>query len=169
MSQVIACITNNGVIEIEEELSMEIQDYFNWLKEEIEGTRIVMSSRYRDLKMFPEEVLEGQEVIYVETVEQMVEEISEHKKVTILGGEDLFEGAIRIVDSIKLAEIDVVYQGDKFFPDFDVEGYGVRYIREIEDGKYTGVIKEYYRKEKKIRNKEYRLGLKRCLNNEERR
>lgn len=140
---------NNGAIECSGKPIVSLDDYFNWLKKEIEGTTVVIGKRFDILEVIPEEILKGNKQEVVCTDEEVEKVLQENKEVTILGGERVFEASIDKVDKIKLAEIDGVEYGDTYFPYFNVDNFGVKYLGEVEGKHHTGVIKEYYRKSKK--------------------
>lgn len=64
------------------------------------------------------------------------------QKVFIIGGQEVIEESLPLADKMILSEIKMEFDGDRFFPDIDLEKWQL--ISEIENKDF--VIKEYLRK-----------------------
>jgi|SRR5699024_6563630 len=146
--QIVACVTSNGGIGKDNDFIVKTDEYFNWLVEEVEGTIVVVGKRTYELGILPEEVYENEYYVITEEVEEQLHTLDEQEKdVSVLGGTNVFHEFIEHADVIKCAEIDGYFVADEYFPEFDLEKYGVKFIGELEKKHGKGVIKEYYRKE----------------------
>lgn len=141
--RMIACITSNGAIGLEDDFIIHSSEYTEWLKEEVEDTFIVVGKKTYDLGVLPEEVFQN-DYLVVEDEEEI--EINTDKDISVLGGESVFEIFIDVANIIYLAEIDGYYVGDRYFPEYDVDDFDVEFVKELEELEAVGILKKYIKK-----------------------
>jgi len=143
----VACVTSNGGIGKDSDFIVKTDEYLQWLVEEVKGTVVVVGRKTYEKGILPEEIYENEHYIFNENIEEELREVAKQgKNISILGGERVFYEFIEYVDVIKCAELDGYYKADKFFPDFDLDMFGVEFLGELEKKHGKGVIKAYYKK-----------------------
>lgn len=69
-------------------------------------------------------------------------EVKNFQKVFIIGGQEIFEESLPFADKMIISEINIEVDGDRFFPDIDLEKWELKSSVD----KLDFVIKEYLRK-----------------------
>lgn len=140
----IACITSNNAIGKDDEIVVKSKEYEKWLKEEVKGTFIIVGKKTYDENVLPEDIYDNEYFILKDDVEEI--DVYNEKDISIIGGEKTFETFVDQADVIKLAEMNGYYTADAFFPEFDVDCYDVKIIKDLDEKNEVGVIKEYWKK-----------------------
>ena len=71
--------------------------------------------------------------------------LANSEEVFIIGGQQLYEEAITIADTLYITEIDIEVEGDTFFPEFDENNYVKTLIKEV-DGEIRYRYKKYQKR-----------------------
>lgn len=127
---IIAAISNNGVIGKNNSLPWHLPEDLRKFKRETVGNTVVMGRK--TWESLPTKPLPGRQNIVVTrnpcyhaagaevvpSIEAAVN-ISEHEKVFIIGGSELYAHAIELADVLSITEIHASVDGDTFFPRID--------------------------------------------------
>ena len=71
--------------------------------------------------------------------------LANSEEVFIIGGQQLYEEAITIADTLYITEIDIEVEGDTFFPEFNENNYVKTLIKEV-DGEIRYRYKKYQKR-----------------------
>ena len=71
--------------------------------------------------------------------------LANSEEVFIIGGQQLYEEAITIADTLYITEIDIEVEGDTYFPKFDENNYVKILIKEV-DGEIRYRYKKYQKR-----------------------
>ena len=71
--------------------------------------------------------------------------LANSEEVFIIGGQQLYEEAITIADTLYITEIDIEVEGDTYFPKFDENEYHKTIIKEV-DGQIPYRYKKYQKR-----------------------
>ena len=71
--------------------------------------------------------------------------LANSEEVFIIGGQQLYEEAITIADTLYITEIDIEVEGDTYFPEFDENNYVKTLIKEV-DGEIRYRYKKYQKR-----------------------
>ena len=73
------------------------------------------------------------DVIVKNSLEDALEYCKNYDKIFIIGGQSLFEGGLKVADTLELTRVDGNYDGDAFFPEINFDGWILK-NREAKDG-----------------------------------
>lgn len=71
--------------------------------------------------------------------------LANSEEIFIIGGQQLYEEAISIADTLYITEIDIEVEGDTYFPKFDESKYQKTLIKEV-DGEIRYRYKKYQKR-----------------------
>ena len=71
--------------------------------------------------------------------------LANSEEVFIIGGQQLYEEAITIADTLYITEIDIEVEGDTYFPEFNENNYVKTLIKEV-DGEIRYRYKKYQKR-----------------------
>jgi dihydrofolate reductase len=133
MIAIIAAMSKNRVIGNQGKIPWRIKGEQRRFKELTTGNTIIMGKRSYEEIGRP---LPDRKTIVVSSTKSYVAEnlitacslqealnIAEEEKVFIAGGEQLYREALPIANTLYITEIDLVTEGDTYFPEFNKEDY----------------------------------------------
>lgn len=155
MIRIISCITSNGVIGKDNDLVVKIKEDLRRFKEITTGKIIVMGrGTWESLPTKPlpnrrnivltskKREIEGAEVF---NSKDDILELAKSEDIYIIGGESLYREFLDDATELLLTEVGGYYEGDRFFPEFDVNNYNVVAMEDFEETYFTGTFKTYRR------------------------
>ena len=134
MLSIIAAVSKNRVIGLDNDLPWRLPNDFKYFKATTLGKPCLMARRTFDslggvlkgrtnIVLTTQQNFEAEGAIVVHSIEQGIAVANEHlgdtKEIMVLGGATLYEQILPIVDRLYLTEIDAEFEGDTFFPKFD--------------------------------------------------
>lgn len=135
---IIAAISQNGVIGKDNELPWHVPREMQYFKEQTAGSVMIMGRKTYDA--FPEPLpnrvnivvsrsaIAREGFIMCRSLQEAIEKAKSFgKKIFIIGGAEIYKQAIPLVDEMYLSYIKDCYEGDTCFPKFDKADWTVKH------------------------------------------
>ncbi len=146
MLSIIAAVSSNGVIGIENRLPWQLSDDLKRFKSITTGHNVIMGRKtYESIgKPLPNRLnivitknlsyKPSDPIIVVNSIDQAIRKSCATKETFLIGGENIWRQSIGFVDKIYLTRVNKEFEGDAFFPTLD--------DKEWELEQYQGVFQD---------------------------
>ena len=159
MISLIAAISKNYVLGMNGKMPWHLPEDFAWFKQQTIGKPVILGRKTFDsfggkplpkrhhfvISRYAQQNTEN--VTWVSSLEDAIKQAKEitDGEIMVLGGGEIYSQAMQYVDRLYLTEIDAVYEGDAFFPNFDLSKWQKKIISEhqAKDNQPAFIIAQY--------------------------
>jgi dihydrofolate reductase len=147
MISIIAAVSNNGVIGVDNKLPWDLPEDLKRFKELTTGNVVIMGRKtYESIgKPLPNRInivitrnkdFFAPDVIVTNSLESALLKAGGDKDIFIIGGGEIYKQSMNFVDKLYITEVDMGVEGDTTFPTIDKNRWSVKEDLDFDGGKF---------------------------------